>query len=95
MTLTKADIVETLQSEIGFTKHQSTELAESLLEHIKSKLESGEDALVSGFGKFCVDEKSERRGRNPATGEDLMLKVAVAQVLDARRGPGRGIHGDD
>ena len=34
---------------------------------------SGEDVLVSRFGKFCVNEKSERRGRNPATGEDLML----------------------
>jgi len=74
MALTKADIVEALQSEIGFTRHKSTELLENLLETIKSKLESGEDVLVSGFGKFCVNEKSERRGRNPATGEDLMLR---------------------
>ena len=73
MALTKADIIEAVQTEIGFTRHQSTELVESLLETIKSKLESGEDVLVSGFGKFCVLEKRERRGRNPATGEDLML----------------------
>jgi integration host factor subunit alpha len=73
MALKKADIVETVQSEIGFTRHQSTNIVESLLELIKSKLESGEDVLVSGFGKFCVNEKRERRGRNPATGEDLML----------------------
>ena len=73
MALTKADIVEAVQSEIGFTKHKSIELVESLLELIKSKLASGEDVLVSGFGKFGVNEKSERRGRNPATGEDLML----------------------
>ena len=73
MALTKADIVEALQTETGFTKHQSTDLVESLLETIKSKLESGEDVLVSGFGKFCVNEKRQRRGRNPATGEDLML----------------------
>jgi integration host factor subunit alpha len=73
MTLTKADIIEAVQTEIGFTKHKSTELAENLLELIKSKLASGEDVLVSGFGKFCVQDKRERRGRNPATGEDHMI----------------------
>ena len=52
--LTKADIVQALQTETGFTRHQSIELVESLLETIKSTLESGEDVLVSGFGKFCV-----------------------------------------
>lgn len=74
MALTKADIIEALQTETGFTKHQSTDLVESLLEIIKSTLETGEDVLVSGFGKFCVNEKRERRGRNPATGEDMMLR---------------------
>ncbi len=73
MALTKADIVNTVQTEGGFTKHQSTEIIEGLIELMKSKLASGEDVLISGFGKFCVMEKGERRGRNPATGEDLML----------------------
>ena len=73
MALTKADIVEAVQTEVGFTRHQSIELVESLLETIKSKLESGEDVLVSGFGKFCVHQKRERRGRNPSTGEDHMI----------------------
>ena len=73
MALTKADIVEAVQTKIGFTRHKSVELVENLLELIKAKLESGEDVLVSGFGKFCVHEKRERKGRNPATGEDLML----------------------
>ena len=73
MALTKADIVEALQTEIGFTRHQATELVESLLELIKSQLESGEDVLVSGFGKFCVQQKRERKGRNPSTGEDHMI----------------------
>ena len=71
--LTKADIVEAVQTEIGFNKKQSTNIVESILELIKSNLESCEDVLVSGFGKFCVNEKRERRGRNPATGEDMML----------------------
>jgi integration host factor subunit alpha len=73
MALTKADIVKAVQTEIGFTKHESISIVESLLETIKSKLVSGEDVLVSGFGKFCVQEKRARRGRNPVTGEDLML----------------------
>jgi integration host factor subunit alpha len=47
---------------------------EKLLEIIKSTLESGEDILISGFGKFCVNEKNARKGRNPATGADMMLK---------------------
>ena len=72
MTLTKAHIVEAVAEQIGYTKHQSSELIETLLEIIKRTLESGEDVLVSGFGKFCVKTKQERRGRNPATGEDIM-----------------------
>jgi integration host factor subunit alpha len=43
------------------------------LEILKKTLENGEDVLISGFGKFCVKEKRKRRGRNPQTGEDLML----------------------
>ena len=73
MTLTKADIFEAIQSELGFTKKESADIVESLIESIKSSLESGEDVLISGFGKFCVNGKRQRRGRNPATGEDLML----------------------
>ncbi|PQP33874.1 integration host factor subunit alpha, partial [Desulfobacteraceae bacterium SEEP-SAG9] len=65
--------VEAVQSKLGLPKKQSTDIVESLLEIIKSTLEGGDDVLVSGFGKFCVNNKSERRGRNPATGEDLML----------------------
>jgi len=74
MTLTKANIVEAVAEQIGYTKHQSSELIETLLEIIKRTLEFGEDVLVSGFGKFCVKTKHERRGRNPATGEDMMLE---------------------
>ena len=73
MALTKADIVAQLTNHLGFTKKQATDTTETLLELIKSTLESGEDVLISGFGKFCVKEKAERRGRNPATGGDMML----------------------
>jgi integration host factor subunit alpha len=59
---------------IGLPKKKSVEVIESLLEIIKRSLESSEDVLVSGFGKFCVKNKAIRRGRNPATGEDLMLR---------------------
>jgi integration host factor subunit alpha len=74
MALTKKDIVDRMQSELGFLRNKSVEITESLLELIKASLESGDDVLVSGFGKFCVKEKKARKGRNPATGEDLMLK---------------------
>jgi len=73
MSLTKDDIVKALAKENGYQLNQSVELIETLLELIKSKLASGEDVLISGFGKFCVKNKRERRGRNPATGEDMIL----------------------
>ncbi|BBO93299.1 integration host factor subunit alpha [Desulfosarcina ovata] len=73
MALTKQDIVEKICGKLGFPKKQATTIAEALLELIKSSLESGEDVLVSGFGKFCVKKKTERKGRNPATGEDAIL----------------------
>jgi integration host factor subunit alpha len=74
MTLTKDRIIEKIRIKNGFTKKKSKETVEILLELIKRSLESGEDVLISGFGKFCVKEKKERRGRNPATGEALMLE---------------------
>ena len=71
--LTKADIIEAIRMENGYSRTQSTEVTEILLEIIKQSLESGEDVMISGFGKFQVKDKKERRGRNPATGDDLML----------------------
>ncbi len=73
MTLTKAKIVDAVHNELGFPKNRSAELIEILLEQIKSTLGEGEDVLISGFGKFCVKDKKERRGRNPATGDDTTL----------------------
>jgi integration host factor subunit alpha len=73
MTLTKAQIVDLIHEELPFPKNKSTEVIEGLIEIIKSTLADGEDVLISGFGKFCVKHKRERRGRNPATGNDLIL----------------------
>ena len=73
MSLTKTEIVENLLK-IGFNRKKSIQMLENLLEIMKKNLANGEDVLISGFGKFCVKERRERRGRNPATGGDLMLK---------------------
>ena len=74
MSLTRDDIVEAVAEQVGFSKKQSVELVETLLELIKRILESGEDVLISGFGKFRVREKKERKGRNPATGGVMMMR---------------------
>ncbi len=73
MTLTKTKIVEAIQNENNFTKSQAKESVEILIELISKSLESGEDVLLTGFGKFSVKNKAERKGRNPATGEDMIL----------------------
>lgn len=73
MALTKNDLVAKLH-DLGFTKRKSVETVENLLEIIKQALEAGDDVLISGFGKFCIKHKKQRRGRNPATGADLLLK---------------------
>lgn len=73
MALTKADIIEFIRDQFGFTNNKSSEITEILIEIIKRTLTSGEDILFSGFGKFVVNEKAQRRGRNPATNESMML----------------------
>ena len=73
MTLTKSHLIDAIAEANGFTRKKSTETVETILELIKSNLASGDDVLISGFGKFCVKEKRKRKGRNPATGEDMML----------------------
>ncbi|MBW2336389.1 MAG: integration host factor subunit alpha [Deltaproteobacteria bacterium] len=72
-SLTKARIVESVVETNGYTHKKAFETVEIILELIKRSLENGEDVLISGFGKFCVKKKKKRRGRNPATGEDMML----------------------
>ncbi|MCJ7683937.1 MAG: integration host factor subunit alpha [Desulfobacteraceae bacterium] len=73
MALTKANLVDSVYDKSDLQKQKSTSAVESLLEIIKRNLESGEEILISGFGKFCVKDKGKRRGRNPQTGNGLML----------------------
>ena len=72
-TLTKAHIVENLFSKNLFTKGESAQIIETLFELMKQSLEEGNDVLISGFGRFCVREKSQRRGRNPQNGKPMTL----------------------
>ena len=74
MALTKIEMINSISDQIGYTKNQASELVEILLELMKSSLESGDDVLISNFGKFCVKEKKERKGRNPATGDDMIMR---------------------
>ena len=75
MSLTKELLIDRVYNICGCSKSKATELTDSILEIIKKSLESSDDVLITGFGKFCVREKNERRGRNPATGEDLPLEA--------------------
>ena len=73
MSITKAQLADSIHNQLGLPKNQSVQVFESILEIIKKTLGNGEDVMISGFGKFYVKEKRGRRGRNPQTGEDLML----------------------
>ncbi len=76
MTLKKEGLIDSIYNQVGLPKKKSSKLVESLLEIIKKTLENGEDVMISGFGKFCVKEKGERRGaRNFATGDNLTLNA--------------------
>jgi len=75
--MTKADIVEKVAEKCGISKKDSIDMVESVFSVLKTTLESGEDIKISGFGKFEVKNKHERKGRNPQTGESI--------IIDARR----------
>ena len=77
MSLTKMEIVESMYDEIGIPKKDCARIVDSLFDIIKDELNQGHDVMISGFGKWSVKRKRERKGRNPKTGEALMI--------DARR----------
>lgn len=73
MALTKTEITEKIQKTLDVSRSASYDIMEDFLEIIKETLEQGEDVMISGFGKFCVNEKKARKGRNPATSEEMIL----------------------
>ena len=75
MALTKEHVVNSIYNQLDLPKNKSIEVVEGLLEIIKRTLESGEDVLISGFGKFCIKHKRERKGRNPQTSKEMMLRA--------------------
>jgi integration host factor subunit alpha len=75
MTLTKTIIAEKIQENLDLSSTTSYEIMETFLEIIKETIENGEDIMVSGFGKFCVNEKQARKGRNPATDQEMTLSA--------------------
>ena len=84
MTLTKSDIVEDLNNEIGLNKREAKELVDSVFDTIKETLINGEEVKVSGFGNFQLKEKPDRTGRNPRTGEDV--EITARRVVTFKSG---------
>jgi len=83
--MTKADIVERVQKEMGGTRSECAVLVESVLNIMKDTLEAGEDVKISGFGKFTVRKKRDRKGRNPQTGEGMT--ITARRVLTFKPSP--------
>ena len=81
MALTKDKIINEVYSQLGLRKNDARQVVEQLLEIMKRTLETGEDLLISGFGKFVVKEKKARRGRNPQTRRDLQLRARRVVVF--------------
>lgn len=73
MALTKTVIAERIQEKLNLSRTTTYEIMEDFLEVMKETIENGEDIMVSGFGKFCVNKKKARKGRNPATDEEMTL----------------------
>lgn len=73
--MTKADIVERISGKVGLSKKECAELVEQVFDILKSTLEQGEEIKLSGFGKFEVRDKADRKGRNPQTGEKITIEA--------------------
>ena len=93
--MTKAEIVARVHGKVGGTRLECAALVESVLSIMKDTLESGEDVKITGFGKFSVKSKKDRRGRNPQTGEDMT--ITARRVLTFKPSPGLrvAVNGED
>jgi integration host factor subunit alpha len=83
--MTKADIVERIYEKVGFSKKEATDIVESIFEIIKEHLEKNEKVKISGFGNFAINEKRPRKGRNPQTGEEIV--ISGRRVLSFKASP--------
>ena len=94
MTMTKADIVERIYEKVGFSKKEATDVVESIFELVKQRLEQGEKVKISGFGNFVVNEKRPRKGRNPQTGEEIVISERRVLTFKASQVLKKTMNGD-
>ncbi len=83
--MTKADIVENIYEKVGFSKKEATDVVESIFELLKGRLQQGEKVKISGFGNFIINAKRPRKGRNPQTGEEII--ISGRRVLSFKPSP--------
>ncbi|MFN8542922.1 MAG: integration host factor subunit alpha [Candidatus Binatia bacterium] len=93
--MTKADIVERIYDRVGFSKKEATEVVEALFETVKARLEGGEKVKLSGFGNFIVHEKRPRKGRNPQTGEEIVISGRKVLTFKASQVLKKVMNGDE
>ncbi len=81
-TLTRADLADTMNRQVGLSRADSAVMVESIIDHIIDALIDGENVKISGFGTFVLRDKGERTGRNPKTGVEV--PIAPRRVLTFR-----------
>ena len=74
-TMTKNDIIQNVHDKLGFSKKDSAKMVEHVFEIMKDNLTRGEKIKISGFGSFVVKEKNAQKGRNPQTGEEILISA--------------------
>lgn len=94
MALTKANLIHRVYQQNGLSKTQASEAVESFLAIVKRSLQEGEDLLLSGFGKFKVKQKKARRGRNPQTGDELIITPRKVVTFNSSKFLRNRINGD-
>ncbi|HET7713716.1 MAG TPA: integration host factor subunit alpha [Patescibacteria group bacterium] len=83
--MTKSDIVERIYEKVGFSKKEATDVVESIFELLKGRLQQGEKVKISGFGNFIINAKRPRKGRNPQTGDEII--ISGRRVLSFKPSP--------
>jgi len=89
-TVTRANLAESIYSQVGLSRHESADLLETVLERVSAALEAGDSVKLSGFGTFSVRQKGRRTGRNPKTGVEVpilprsVLVFRPSQILKAQ-----------